>query len=450
MLPPEQIPAIPKELDILPLFGTVVYPRTVVPLAVGQPAAVRLLDTPTGGARLVGLVTLRAEERRPEPLQPADCFTIGTAALVHRLLRLPDGTLRVAIQGLERVELVTYSQTQPGLRATVRPLVEPADIPDQRTINLVRSLVTHTQQLARTIPNFSEEMLDQICNETDPHRLAYLVATATLMRRTVAERQQVLELPDTRSRLEQLNAMLTVDLQMLHSRRVAPFGPPAETQTTPSEPPDVTNGQPAPGAPAIPVNPPSAAMEPGVPMHSGSIHALRWTPTGGECITLEAVQMHGRRTLLLTGQRDERTLDSAQVALSWIRSEAEKLGLPRDFYDQIDLHIHIPPGSAPDDTCAIGVAIAATLVSLLTGRRAITGVALTGEITLHGQIRATGHIREKVLTAYHTGIHTCIVPGQNAPDLNALPRDVRAALTCIFVEHMHELLTAALDNADMQ
>jgi ATP-dependent Lon protease len=449
MLPPEQIPAIPEELDILPLFGTVVYPRAVVPLAVGQPAAVRLLDTPTGGARLVGLVTLRAEERRPEPVQPADCFSIGTAALVHRLLRLPDGTLRVAIQGLERVELVTFSQTQPGLRATVRSLVEPDEPPDQRTTSLMRSLVTYTQQLARTIPNFNEEMLEQICNEADPHRLAYLVATATLLRRTVAERQQILELPDTHTRLEQLNALLAVDLQMLRSRRVTPLVPPAEAQTPLPEPPDVMRGRTSPAVPVTSTSKSVVPPEPDTPTRPGSIRYLRWTPTGGECVTLEAVQMHGGRTLLLTGQRDDRTLDSAQVALSWVRSAAKTLGLAPDFYDQIDLHIHIPPGSAPDDTRAVGVAIATTLVSLLTGRCAGTGVALTGEITLHGHIRPTGHIREKVLAAYHAGLHTCILPRQNMADLNALPRDVRAALTCIFVENMHEVLTAALDNPDM-
>ncbi len=444
MIPAEQIPIIPEELDILPLFGTVVYPRTVVPLAVGQPAAVRLLDTPTGGAQLVGLVTLHDREQRPELVQPADCFTIGTAALVHRLLRLPDGTLRVAIQGLERIELVIFTQFQPGLRAVVRALVESlptADQADQRITDLSQALVTSTRKLAREIPHFNEEILDQICSEPDPHRLAYLVATATLMRRTVAERQQILEMPDTITRLEQLNAMLNVDLQMLHSRRSAPVAQPEEAQAIRAKPPADAREHPVQLAPATTSPaPPAAAL-----VRPGSVCYLRWTATGGECITLEAVQMHGRSTLLLTGQHDKQTRDSAQIALSWVRSEAEKLGLSPDFYDRIDLHIHIPPGSAPDDTRAVGVAIAVTLVSLLTGRRAIAGIAHNGEITLHGQIRPTRHMREKVLAAYHAGMHTCIVPGQNAPDLTALPKDVRAALTCIFVEHMDEVLVATLE-----
>lgn len=434
--PPDPTPAIPEELDLLPLFGVVIYPLTVVPLAVGQPASVRLLDTPDGGARLVALVTLRAEAHRPEPLLSDDCYVIGTAALVHRLLRLPDGTLRVAIQGLERIEVLSFILDQPVLRARVRLLPAPPTPRDERTTDLMQALVDQTRQLVQLVPNFSEELLEQIRTEADPQRLAYLVATATLVRRSVAERQQILELPDTLTRLEQLSAMLAVDLQMLRSGQRPHAIPSAPAARAPAP---LTRLLPAP-----PANEAPATITPDDVNRPGRILHLCWMPTGGACVPIEAVQMPGHRGFLLTGERDPAIQDSAQIALSWIRSEAGKLGLPPDFYEQIDLHIHIPTGIAPDDTNAAGMAIATTLVSLLTGRPARAGVALAGAVTLHGHIRPVGHVREKLLAAYQAGIPACILSVENANEIYTLPEDIRTALTFIFVQHMNEVLAATL------
>ena len=115
-------PNIPEELAILPLFNVVIYPQTVVPLAVGQEQSIKLIDEAVLGERMIGLVTLKNEQERPDPITTADFYEIGTAALVHRLLRLPDNTLRVAVQGVARIQIEEIIQTEPYFRARVRVL----------------------------------------------------------------------------------------------------------------------------------------------------------------------------------------------------------------------------------------------------------------------------------------------------------------------------------------
>ena len=125
-------PNIPEELAILPLFNVVIYPQTVVPLAVGQEQSIKLIDEAVLGERMIGLVTLKNEQERPDPITPADFYEIGTAALVHRLLRLPDNTLRVAVQGVARIQIEEIIQTEPYFRARVR-VIEAASGEDIET-----------------------------------------------------------------------------------------------------------------------------------------------------------------------------------------------------------------------------------------------------------------------------------------------------------------------------
>jgi ATP-dependent Lon protease len=117
-----QPPEIPTEIAILPLFNVVIYPQTVIPLAVGQEQSIKLIDDAMVDERIIGLVTLKNEDERPENITTEDFFQIGTAALVHRLLRLPDNTLRVAVQGIERIAIEEIVQTEPYFRARVRVL----------------------------------------------------------------------------------------------------------------------------------------------------------------------------------------------------------------------------------------------------------------------------------------------------------------------------------------
>ncbi|HNP71297.1 MAG TPA: endopeptidase La [Kouleothrix sp.] len=207
-------PAIPDELAILPLFNMVIYPMTVIPLAVGQAQSIRLIDDAVLGERMIGLVALRSEQERPEAIGADDFFPVGTAAMVHRLLRLPDDTLRVAVQGLERIEIVEILQTEPYIRARVRVLADETS-DDIETQALMRNLVGLAQQILQLLPNTSEELQTQIFNEDDPRRLAYLLAVSLLFRSSVAERQEVLALPSVRAKLARLQEILTRELSVL-------------------------------------------------------------------------------------------------------------------------------------------------------------------------------------------------------------------------------------------
>src|SRR5262245_23175032 len=179
--PKEQTPDIPEELAILPLFNTVIYPLTVIPLAVGQEQSIRLIDEAMVDQRMVGLVTLKNEQERPERITAEDFYQIGTAAMVHRLLRLPDNTLRVAIQGLERIQVEEILQTEPYIRARVTVL--PDELSDDIEIQaLMRNVIGLAGQILQLLPNPSEELQAQILNEDDPRHLAYLLAVTLLFR----------------------------------------------------------------------------------------------------------------------------------------------------------------------------------------------------------------------------------------------------------------------------
>ena len=207
-------PTIPEELAILPLFNVVIYPQTVVPLAVGQEQSIKLIDEAVLGERMIGLVTLKNEQERPDPITPADFYEIGTAALVHRLLRLPDNTLRVAVQGVARIQIEEIIQTEPYFRARVRVIAATAghDIEIQA---LMRNVITLAEQILQLLPNQSEELHSQIVNEDDPSRLAYLVAVSLLFRSSVAERQEILALNGVREKLARLAEILTRELSVL-------------------------------------------------------------------------------------------------------------------------------------------------------------------------------------------------------------------------------------------
>lgn len=207
-------PSIPTEMAILPLFNTIVYPMTVIPLAVGQPESIRLIDESMVGERIVGLMTIKNEDERPSPVNPADFYHVGTAAIVHKLMKLPDGTLRVAVQGLERIEIEEIIQTEPYYRARIR--VVPDISAEGRSVEieaLMRSIATLTTRIAPLIPQFPEELLAAVVNEDDPRRLAYLVAS--YVRMSVTDRQNVIAEPHVEVKLRKLNEVLSRELSVL-------------------------------------------------------------------------------------------------------------------------------------------------------------------------------------------------------------------------------------------
>ncbi|MCD6521775.1 endopeptidase La [Candidatus Calescamantes bacterium] len=176
----------------------------------------------------------------------------------------------------------------------------------------------------------------------------------------------------------------------------------------------------------------------------GVATGLAWTPHGGEIIFVEATKMRGKKSLTLTGQLGEVMQESAKAALSFIRSRALDLGIPEDFFEYSDIHIHVPHGAIPKDGPSAGVTIATALVSLLTNKPVKGDVAMTGEITLKGKVLPVGGIKEKVLAAHRAGVKTVILPEKNKKDLEEIPEEIRKKMRFIFVKDLMEVFSHAL------
>ncbi len=157
----------------------------------------------------------------------------------------------------------------------------------------------------------------------------------------------------------------------------------------------------------------------------GIATGLAWTPVGGEILFIEATRMPGKGNLLLTGSLGEVMKESAQTAVSYLRSQAKALGIDLADYGKYDLHIHVPAGATPKDGPSAGVTLVAALASLLTRRRVRSDVAMTGEISLRGRVMRVGGIKEKVLAAARFGIKQVILPEQNRADWSEVPEEVR-------------------------
>jgi ATP-dependent Lon protease len=179
----------------------------------------------------------------------------------------------------------------------------------------------------------------------------------------------------------------------------------------------------------------------------GVVMGLAWTPTGGELLFIEATAMKGRGGLTLTGQLGDVMKESATAALSFIRANAEELGIAKDFFEGIDIHIHVPSGAIPKDGPSAGVTMLTALVSLLTNRTVKKDLAMTGEITLRGLVLPVGGIKEKVLAAHRAGVRQIILPKWNKRDLEEIPAKVKREITFHLADEMLEVLRIALDDA---
>src|SRR5262249_10858607 len=179
---------------------------------------------------------------------------------------------------------------------------------------------------------------------------------------------------------------------------------------------------------------------------TGVATGLAWTPAGGDIMFIECTRMAGAKQLTLTGSLGDVMKESAQAALSYIRSRADRLGIPGGFFEKADIHVHVPAGAIPKDGPSGGVTIAASLASLLSGRPVRSDVAMTGEITLRGKVLPVGGIKEKVLAARRAGIKTIILPRRNERDLEDIAPEVRNELTMLFVDTVDDVLNNALRN----
>jgi ATP-dependent Lon protease len=177
---------------------------------------------------------------------------------------------------------------------------------------------------------------------------------------------------------------------------------------------------------------------------SGVATGLAWTPAGGDILFIEASMMPGKGGLRLTGQLGEVMKESANIALSLLRAQAEKLQLAATFLDGLDVHLHVPAGAIPKDGPSAGIAMFTALYSLFSGRRVRNNVAMTGEITLRGQVLPIGGVKEKVLAAKRAGIDRVLLPGKNRSDFEEIPVNQRQGISVRYVDNYDEVIKASL------
>ncbi|MHB8785052.1 MAG: endopeptidase La [Thauera sp.] len=177
----------------------------------------------------------------------------------------------------------------------------------------------------------------------------------------------------------------------------------------------------------------------------GQVTGLAWTEVGGELLTVEAVQLPGKGKVLTTGKLGEVMQESIQAALSVVRRRARSLGIDPEFYQKSDIHIHLPEGAIPKDGPSAGIAISTALVSVLTGIPVRCDVAMTGEITLRGEVLAIGGLKEKLLAAVRGGIRTALIPEENVKDLAEIPDNIKNAIEIVPVKWIDRVLELALE-----
>lgn len=178
----------------------------------------------------------------------------------------------------------------------------------------------------------------------------------------------------------------------------------------------------------------------------GVSNGLAWTSVGGELLKVEVLAFKGKGNLTLTGQLGDVMKESAQAGYTYIRSRAEALGIPANFGETMDIHIHLPEGAVPKDGPSAGVTMVTAMVSALTGKKVKGKLAMTGEISLSGKVWPVGGIKEKMLAAYRYGVKTVLMPKRNMQDLDELPENIRKEMQFIPVEHLDDVLKLALED----
>src|SRR2546428_5963043 len=177
----------------------------------------------------------------------------------------------------------------------------------------------------------------------------------------------------------------------------------------------------------------------------GQVTGLAWTEVGGELLTIEAVTMPGKGKTITTGKLGEVMQESIQAALSVVRARSRRLGVKEDFYQKNDIHIHLPEGATPKDGPSAGIGIVTSMVSVLAGIPVRSDVAMTGEITLRGEVLQIGGLKEKLLAAHRGGIKTVLIPEENVKDLVAIPDNIKNKLEIVPVKWIDKVLEIALE-----
>ncbi len=176
----------------------------------------------------------------------------------------------------------------------------------------------------------------------------------------------------------------------------------------------------------------------------GLTNGLAWTEVGGDLLAIEVTILPGKGKLTITGKLGDVMQESAQAAYSYVRSRATRFGIPKDFYSRVDIHIHVPEGAIPKDGPSAGITMATSLTSALTNRPIRKDVAMTGEITLRGNVLPIGGLKEKLLAAHRAGIKTIVIPEDNVKDLYDVPKEIQKELKIIPVSHVDQVLRVAL------
>lgn len=180
----------------------------------------------------------------------------------------------------------------------------------------------------------------------------------------------------------------------------------------------------------------------------GVVKGLAWTEVGGEVMPIEVALMKGKGKVQITGSLGDVMKESAQIAVSYIRSNADKLNIKHDFYDKFDIHIHAPEGAVPKDGPSAGVTMTTAIVSALSGTPIKQDVAMTGEITLKGKVLAIGGLKEKTMAAYRDGVKTIIIPCENESDLEEIDEEVKKSVNFVMAENLDTVFEHALDNKE--
>jgi ATP-dependent Lon protease len=177
----------------------------------------------------------------------------------------------------------------------------------------------------------------------------------------------------------------------------------------------------------------------------GQVTGLAWTEVGGELLTIETVTMPGKGKTITTGKLGEVMQESIQAALSVVRARSRKLGVQEDFYQKNDIHIHLPEGATPKDGPSAGIGIVTAMVSVLSGIPVRADVAMTGEITLRGEVLPIGGLKEKLLAAHRGNVKTVLIPDENVKDLAEIPDNIKNRLEIVPVKWIDKVLEVALE-----